>query len=91
CCSDGAAGIRPRAPTAGSRGNATLSAASPLLRCLVDPHYQATGHFTAGASTLEDSDKLSKEPGRRSEEDPRLGFRGRKASWREPERSCTSR
>lgn len=92
CCSGRTgAGTRPRAPTAGSRGNATLGAASPLLRCLTVPHYRAGRHLPAGSGTLVGFGELPKKPGRQGEEDPRLGFRGRKESERETEWGCTSR
>lgn len=92
CCSGRAgAGTRPRAPTAGSRGTATLRAAEPLLRGLAAPHYQARGHLPVGSGTPEGFSELPKKPGRRGERDPRLGLQGGKESYRKPERGCTSR
>lgn len=92
CCSGRAgAGTRPRAPTAGSRGTATLRAAEPLLRGLAAPHYQAGGHLPVGSGTPEGFSELPKKPGRRGERDPRLGLQGGKESYRKPERGCTSR
>lgn len=95
CCSGRAgAGTRPRAPTARSRGTATLGAASPLLRGLAAPHYPAAGHLPAGTGTPR---RL-----RRAPEETRAAERGASAprapgrerageSWREPARGCTSR
>lgn len=81
CCSDRAgAGTRPRAPTAGSRGSATRGAVSPLRWCLAAPLDQAGGHLPVGSRSLEGSGELPKKPRRRGEEDPLLGFRGRKES-----------
>lgn len=92
CCSGRAgAGTRPRAPTAGSRGSATLGAASPLLQFLATPHDQAGGHLPAGSRNLEGCDEGPKKPGRQGEEDRLLRFRGREESWRELEPGCTSR
>lgn len=80
CSGRAGAGTRPRAPTAWSRGSATLGAASPLLRCLADPHGQAGGYLPAGSGTLEGFVQLPKKPGRQGEEDPLLGLLGRKES-----------
>lgn len=84
CCSGRAgAGTRPRAPTARSRGTATLGAASPLLRGLAAAHYPAAGHLPAGSGTPDGFGELPKKPGRRGEGDPRLRLRGGRERARE--------
>lgn len=75
---------------AGTRGTATLGAASPLLRGLGAPHDRAGGYLRQDPAPCRASASSRRNQGRRAEEDPSLGFRGRKESWREPERRCTS-
>lgn len=48
---------------AGTRGSATRSAASPVLRRLAAPHYQTGGHPPAGPGPLEGFGELPKKPG----------------------------
>lgn len=90
CRARAGAGTLPRAHS-GVPGDATLRAASPLLRYHADPHYPSGELYAPAPSRARaPSGRSLEKPGQRCADEQCLRFLGGK-SWREPEPSSTSR